>query len=124
MDDINLVISGEMMKRAINIFTALILTVVLAFGSQVASAFAYAQPDNFTLEPQSGMPVHVDPYPFLVLYTNNSPEDIEVFAEAYPDSKKTIVPSGQSVHDFLLPGAPFVFFYDNSNSPIQVTIQQ
>ncbi len=112
------------MKRAINIFTALILTVVVAFGSQVASAFALAQPNHFVLQPHHAMSVHVEPGPFKVTYINDNPQDIPVIADVSPDFKQTIVPSNEIVTEEFVAEIDEVRFFAFSYDSVEVLVDQ
>ena len=65
------------MKRAINIFAAFVLIIMLILGSQVTSAFA-ASPHKFTLNEFYPMNFDANLSAFTVSYTNDNAKDVAV----------------------------------------------
>ena len=111
------------MKRAFNIFTAFALTVVLAFGFQVTSAFALS-PSSFTLEPYGEQPVRTEgTSQFMAFFDNSSGETamVEVDADSICGGPVEVYLVKQQSYD--CEGASIVLFTNQSNASISVNLE-
>ncbi|NEO42066.1 MAG: hypothetical protein F6J90_39405 [Moorea sp. SIOASIH] len=117
----------KIMKRQIKVFTALLLAVVLAFGSQVASAFALTN-NKFELSKQGDTHrVQLDPFKTEIksYFVNNSSELAEInISIQNSDTEKFIINQNALFQEKIdeIDGANAVEYTNLSHQTIQVMV--